>query len=139
MPLPQRQVTPDSGASAYIRICLRAKSHLALARPETRDSRRHAPNRRETRMLACPTLRTALPLALAAALAGAGHAAEAPAVDRYGDPLPKGALARLGTTRLRHESMVYALAFSPDGKTLATGGQDRDIVFWDVASGKEVR
>jgi WD40 repeat protein len=90
-------------------------------------------------MLACPTLRTALPLALAAALAGAGHAAEAPAVDRYGDPLPKGALARLGTTRLRHESMVYALAFSPDGKTLATGGQDRDIVFWDVASGKEVR
>ncbi len=90
-------------------------------------------------MSAPRTSRIVLAFALAAALAGAGRAADAPAVDRHGDPLPKGALARLGTVRLRHEGMVYAAAFSPDGKVLATGGQDRDIVLWDAATGKEVR
>jgi WD40 repeat protein len=83
--------------------------------------------------------KTQIALALAAFLAGAGRAAAAPAVDRYGDPLPKGAVARMGTVRLRHEGAVYAVAFSPDGKTFATAGQDRDVIFWDAATGKEVR
>ncbi|QEH37681.1 Serine/threonine-protein kinase PknB [Aquisphaera giovannonii] len=34
-----------------------------------------------------------------------------------------------------HDGSIYALAFSPDGKTLATGSMDQTVKFWDVASG----
>jgi RNA polymerase sigma factor (sigma-70 family) len=64
--------------------------------------------------------------------------------DLYGDPLPPGAIARLGTARFRQGAPVACLAFAPDGKTLATGGNylegsDRAVWLWDVPSGKEVR
>ena len=35
-----------------------------------------------------------------------------------------------------HLGEVYTVAFSPDGKTLATGGRDRVIRLWDVETGK---
>src|SRR5262249_6435040 len=35
-----------------------------------------------------------------------------------------------------HHGKVTALAFSPDGKVLATGSADKSIKLWDVASGK---
>jgi RNA polymerase sigma factor (sigma-70 family) len=59
--------------------------------------------------------------------------------DRYGDPLPPDALARMGTVRLRHGSWVACTAFAPDGKLLASGGADRAVRFWEVATGKEIR
>jgi WD40 repeat protein len=53
-----------------------------------------------------------------------------------GDPLPKHAVARVGTTQFRHQGLDQ-LAFSPDGKTLFTSGTDQAIRSFDVATGKE--
>jgi FOG: WD40 repeat len=41
---------------------------------------------------------------------------------------------------LKHEeaSTVLSVAFSPDGKTLASGGDDWEIIFWDVATRKQL-
>lgn len=60
-----------------------------------------------------------------------------PRTDLYGDPLPPGALARLGTIRLRHVSAT--VAFSPDGKTLISAGGDGTIRYWEPTTGKEIR
>src|SRR5206468_2020998 len=38
-----------------------------------------------------------------------------------------------------HQDVIHDLAFSPDGKLLATCGYDKLIKLWDAASGKEVR
>ena len=55
--------------------------------------------------------------------AAVGQAADAdrPRVDFCGDPLPEHALARLGTERLSPSDETWAIALSPDGKTVASG------------------
>jgi RNA polymerase sigma factor (sigma-70 family) len=65
-----------------------------------------------------------------------GGAAQARA-DFYGDPLPAGALVRLGTVQLRHPKSQ--VAFSEDGKTLISAAKDQVVRSWDVATGKHVR
>ena len=57
-------------------------------------------------------------------------------LDRFGDPLPPGALARLGTLRWRHGDQVMTVAFSPDGKTVASGSMDESIHLFDAKTGK---
>jgi len=102
--------------------------------------------------------------------------------DLQGNPLPPGALARMGAVRLwhkqffqsvafspdlkilasvkmfdestvrlweaatcqeictlkEHDGKIWSFAFSPDGKILASGG-DQTIRLWEVATGKEIR
>src|SRR5262245_42816634 len=59
-------------------------------------------------------------------------------VDAFGDPLPRGAILRLGTTRFRSLGPTYAAALSPDGKLAVTASDDH-LFFWDTATGKELR
>jgi RNA polymerase sigma factor (sigma-70 family) len=61
-----------------------------------------------------------------------------PRTDRYGDPLPDGAIARLGTKRLRHGELVQNVLFSPDGKTLFSW-DSQGISVWDAATGLQLR
>ena len=70
----------------------------------------------------------------------AARGAAAPAGDKPADePLPEGARARLGKSRLRHTGSVISVAFAPDGKLVASVGNDHLVRLWDPATGKEVR
>jgi WD40 repeat protein len=63
--------------------------------------------------------------------------------DRYGDPLPEGVVARLGTVRLRPGGRIKRLAFSPDGQRLASWVEDFStasrLSIWEAATGRELR
>ncbi len=81
-------------------------------------------------------LRLLLP-ALLALSAGALSAAAPPVArrDLYGDPLPAGAIARLGSVRYRHLwATDGGLAISRDGSLLASYGDD--IRIWERATGR---
>jgi WD40 repeat protein len=57
-------------------------------------------------------------------------------LDGQGDPLPEGALGRLGSTRYRGPG--YAAALSPDGKLIALLADDDSIKLVDAATGREL-
>ena len=38
----------------------------------------------------------------------------------------------------KHQALVWTLAFSPDGKTLASGSADNNVVIWDVPTGEDL-
>jgi WD40 repeat protein len=62
-----------------------------------------------------------------------------PRLDSYGDPLPEGAVARLGTTRFRHGQIISGVVFSGDGKSIVASDFYSGVHVWDAAEGKEVR
>ncbi len=98
----------------------------------------------------------ALGLTLSMAAAGAGmwaypssakqeakaHTAEQPRrsaeqaarTDRYGDPLPQGVVARLGTVRLR--AIGAEVGLTSDGKTIVAVTFGRSVKFFDAATGR---
>jgi WD40 repeat protein len=59
--------------------------------------------------------------------------------DRYGDPLPDTAIARLGTVRYRHAGGTVFIAFPPDAKKVISVGTDGTLRQWDLTTGKELR
>jgi WD40 repeat protein len=54
------------------------------------------------------------------------------------EPLPDGAVVRMGSTRLRHAGL-NSYAFRDCGKQVVTAGSDGVLRFWDTASGRQVR
>src|SRR5262245_46080698 len=56
-------------------------------------------------------------------------------VDVAGDPLPAGAVARLGVTRFRHGGWDAGMSIHPDGNTLVTTAESgADVRFWEIAT-----
>jgi WD40 repeat protein len=62
----------------------------------------------------------------------------APPADVSRPSLPAGARLRIGTARFRHGGIVRAVAFSPDGKRLASASHDHTVSVWEVPTGREV-
>src|SRR5258707_97004 len=77
----------------------------------------------------------ALALALVAPAFGDGPARK----DAFGDPLPDGALMRLGTARFRVSPYNELIQLSPDGKLIAVGDGSNTIRLLDAADGSEIR
>jgi RNA polymerase sigma factor (sigma-70 family) len=61
-----------------------------------------------------------------------------PQADAFGDPLPDGASARLGTVRFNHGENLKALVYASDGKTVVSVGNGMARV-WDAENGIELR
>lgn len=88
----------------------------------------------------------AIPWAGAPGRCGEPAPVSRPRTDLYGDPLPPGALARMGTIRYaRGDPLDGPPVLAPDHKTFATVsrytpyGPGRVVCLWDAATGKELR
>ncbi|MCR4415588.1 MAG: hypothetical protein NUV77_24515, partial [Thermoguttaceae bacterium] len=80
---------------------------------------------------------------LSAVISGVCWPQDAPRRDRYGDPLPEGAVARCGTIRMLPRFGVWSVAISPDGKTVASasmpGSTPSEVVeLWDAETGTRI-
>ena len=60
-------------------------------------------------------------------------------VDALGDPLPAGAIHRLGTVRMSPAGSQYCVALTADGKRVATVSRGGSVQIWDADTGKLLR
>jgi RNA polymerase sigma factor (sigma-70 family) len=99
-------------------------------------------------LIAAVLLTTAAGAVTAVALGGparddpGGAAPEGPVAggrDRFGDPIPAGAVARLGSVRFRNDGPLSVLSFSPDGRTLLTVSNESTMRLWETATGRLLR
>jgi RNA polymerase sigma factor (sigma-70 family) len=67
----------------------------------------------------------------------AAKPAQTPA-DPATEPLPPGARARLGELRFRAASLIYACAYSRDGRVLAVGSEEPGLLLFDPDTGRRV-
>jgi RNA polymerase sigma factor (sigma-70 family) len=81
----------------------------------------------------------ALPRERAGPVRANENARKPAAPEGLAEALPPGALARLGTTRLRHGGEVLSVSLSPDDKVVASAGGDGVVRMWDTRTGKELR
>lgn len=72
-------------------------------------------------------------------LLAASSAAGQPKTDFHGDPLPAGAIARVGTVRLRHGKPILDYALTADGKRVTTFDREGSLVEWSTVTGDELR
>ncbi len=105
---------------------------------------------RDMRVLLLTSLTAAMALTLAglgfgAAFRPSGSTPQAvpvqpgqPAAANDTEPLPPGAVARIGTTRFRQSSWHKRVFFTADGKTLIHTEDGRTIHYWDVATGRKI-
>jgi WD40 repeat protein len=77
-------------------------------------------------------------LSLSLTIPGVGPTHSVSAKEPPADPLPDGAIARLGSSCFRHEADVRTLAFCPGGKMLATSSWGTGISLWDSGTGKRL-
>lgn len=71
-------------------------------------------------------------------LAIAGFLSEADVISASAVHLYDFASGKLVKILKGHRNVVFALAFSPDGKRLVSGGSDKSAIIWDVATGRQL-
>jgi hypothetical protein len=79
-------------------------------------------------------------LIILATITGTLAGGDPPRLDREGDPLPTGAVARFGHNRLRHPGISGeddGFAFNPAGKTIASWDENT-VRLWDLADGRQL-
>jgi WD40 repeat protein len=115
-------------------------SHLKASRPRA-DTRRR-PLAHRLLMLALSAAVTSFHVARASQPAGFAEAGPTDKAQRrtdlYGDPLPPGAVARMGTSRLWMPDPGCPITFAPDGKTLVSLVSGTAVA-WEADTGRLIR
>src|SRR5262249_13402374 len=128
-------VRPDS-LSSVAGMTLRGRSsHSCGVNPKADMARKTLTGNSFSTSPTGPKRVTATIVLAGALITGTDLFAQEPArADRHGDPLPPGAVARLGTVRLRTTATAFVL--TPDGKTILTVSGGRTLGSWDPETGR---